>query len=125
MFTLEEKRKAIETLIKFDTGFTDTVAKLDYLDRAALYNWWHKYEEFSEVRSSRLTRKSKSTLETKRKAVAYYLKHGKHLAKTRRALGCPGSDELLRELIDELVSGERRIRAPHGALSTPEKIEIR
>ena len=59
MFSYEQRRKAIETLIRFDHSYADTIGELGYPSRAMLRNWWKDYEEFGEVRPDKRTREPK------------------------------------------------------------------
>lgn len=110
MFSYEQRRKAIETLIRFDRSYADTIRELGYPSRAMLRNWWKDYEEFGEVRPDKRTREPKYTDEMRRAAVDYYLEHGRSLARTMRAMGYPRSREYLSKWIDELAPGRRKVR---------------
>ena len=110
MFSYEQRRKAIETLIRFDHSYADTIRELGYPSRAMLRNWWKDYEEFGEVRPDKRTREPKYTDEMRRAAVDYYLEHGRSLARTMRAMGYPRSREYLSKWIDELAPGRRKVR---------------
>ena len=39
MYSIEQRRVAIETFVKFDHSYADTVAELGYSNRHTLYNW--------------------------------------------------------------------------------------
>lgn len=86
MYSLEQRKLAVETLIKFDHSYADTIAELGYPNRHSLYNWWKDYQEHGEVRPGKPTRQPKFTPEMKQAAVEHYLEHGKSLARTMRAL---------------------------------------
>ena len=49
IFSTEQRRIAIETFIRFDHSYADTVAELGYPNRHTLRNWWKEYEETGEV----------------------------------------------------------------------------
>ena len=59
MFSEEERRIAIETFIKYDHSYTDTVAELGYPNRATLGSWWREYESTGEISKGIGTRQSK------------------------------------------------------------------
>lgn len=110
MYSLEQRKLAVETLIKFDHSYADTIAELGYPNRHSLYNWWKDYQEHGEVRPGKPTRQPKFTPEMKQAAVEHYLEHGKSLARTMRALGYPKSRDYLASWTGELAPGQRRGR---------------
>lgn len=87
MYSKEQRRVAIETFIRFDHSYADTIAELGYPDRHSLRNWWREYRETGEVPVPKHEREPKYTLEMRREAVEHYLSHGRRLARTMRALG--------------------------------------
>ena len=44
MYSQERRRLAIETFIKFDHSYADTIAELRYPTRSALRAWWNEHE---------------------------------------------------------------------------------
>ena len=114
MYSIEQRRTAIETFIKFDHSYADTVAELGYPNRHTLYNWWKEYEETGELPVGKSHhRKSMYSEEQALAAVGYYLEHGKSLNRTMRALGYPKGGDTLRGWIDEHAPGERKKRGPN------------
>ena len=113
MFSTEQRRIAIETFIKFDHGYADTIAELGYPTRHSLRAWCKDYLERGEVRPPKRRREPKFTLEMRRAAVDYCLAHGKSLARTMRRMGYPASREYLCGWIDELAPGQRKYRGPN------------
>ena len=88
MFSTEQRRVAIETFIRFDHSYADTIAELGYPTRTCLRNWWKEYESTGEIPVGKgRHRKSRHTDGQARAAVGYYLEHGKSLSRTMRALG--------------------------------------
>lgn len=122
MYSMEQRRKAIETFIRFDHSVADTIAELGYPNRHTLYNWWKGYQLSGEGFLERSRRKPKHSAAKKREAVDYYLEHGKSLTRTIRAMGYPKSRETLGGWVDELAPGQRKHRgSPNpkkGVLST-------
>ena len=45
MFSTEQRRIAIDDLLKFDHSYADTITELGYPHRQTLRNWWKEYEE--------------------------------------------------------------------------------
>lgn len=39
MYSLEQRKLAVETLIKFDHSYADTITEPGYPNRHSLYNW--------------------------------------------------------------------------------------
>lgn len=112
MYSREQRRKAIETFIRFEHSVADTIAELGYPNRHTLYNWWKEYQLSGEEFLERKRRKPKYPDEKKRAAVDYYLEHGKSLTKTIRAMGYP-SREMLGNWVDVLAPGQRKYRGPN------------
>lgn len=113
MFSTEQRRIAIETFIRFDHGYADTIAELGYPTRHSLRAWYKDYLEHGEVRPPKRQREPKFTLEMRQAAVDYCLAHGKSLARTMRRMGYPASREYLCDWIDELAPGQRKYRGPN------------
>ena len=126
MFSTEQRRIAIETFIRFDHSYADTIAELGYPTRHSLRAWYKDYLEHGEVRPPKRQREPKFTLEMRQAAVDYYLAHGKSLARTMRKMGYPASREYLCDWIDELAPGQRKYRGPNpkaGPVPLAEKIQ--
>ena len=114
MFSTEQRRIAIETFIKFDHSYADTITELGYPHRQTLRNWWKEYEATGDIPVGKdHHRKSEYTDDQARAAVDHYLEHGKSLARTMRALGYPKGRETLCGWIDEIAPGERKKRGPN------------
>ena len=125
MFSTEQRRIAIETFIRFDHSYADTIAELGYPTRHSLRARYKDYLEHGEVRPPKRRREPEFTLEMRRAAVDCYLAHGKSLAGTMRRMGNPASGECLCGWIDELAPGQRKYRGPSpkaGPVPLAEKI---
>ncbi|MBR3314759.1 MAG: hypothetical protein IKG18_11550 [Atopobiaceae bacterium] len=116
MFSAEQRRIAIETFIKYDHSYADTVAELGYPNRATLRLWWKEYESTGEIPEGKGTRQSKYTDEQMRAAVDHYLEHGRSLSRTMRAMGYPKGRQTLCDWVDELAPGSRKRRGPRTRL---------
>ena len=126
MFSTEQRRIAIETFIRFDHSYADTIAELGYPTRHSLRAWYKDYLEHGEVRPPKRQREPKFTLEMRQAAVDYCLAHGKSLARTMRRMGYPASRECLCGWIDELAPGQRKCRGPNpkaGPVPLAEKMQ--
>ena len=113
MYSTEQRRIAIDTFIKFDYSYADTIAELGYPNRHTLNNWWREYKATGEVPIAKIIREPRFSDEQKREAVEHYLSHGKKLKRTMKALGYPKSRMTLCDWIDELAPGQRKYRGPN------------
>ena len=113
MFSEEQRRVAIETFIRYDHSYADTVAELGYPSRATLRLWWREYESTGEIPRGKGTRQSKYTDEQMRSAVDHYLEHGRSLSMTVKALGYPRGKQTLCDLIDETEFKTRPVFLTH------------
>ena len=110
MYSQEEVEKAINTFIRFDHSYADTIRELGYPNRQTLWLWWKSYRENDHNVIVCSKREPKYSEDDKRHAVNYYLEHGKSISRTIKKLGYPKSREYLRNWIDELAPGERKMR---------------
>jgi transposase InsO family protein/transposase-like protein len=110
VYSLEQRKRAVELYIKYGLKATATIRELGYPSRAQLVSWHREWQE----NGGRLTDRSleQYTLEQKRAAVRHYLTHGRCNAFTRRELGYPKCTAKLAEWIDEYAPGERRATQP-------------
>lgn len=122
MYSAKQRKEAIERSSGFDHSYADTIVELGYPSRAALRMWWKEYEKTGQLPQQKRNELSFSTQQMKA-AVAHYLKHGKNLSRTRRALGYPKSNATLAKWIDKLAHGKRKMRKTRSAPSVEEKIE--
>lgn len=113
MYSTEQRGLAIETFIRFDHSYADTIAELGYPDRHTLNSWWREYRETGEVPVGKMIREPRFPDGQKREAVEHYLGHGKSLSRAMRALGYPKGSDTLRGWIDELAPGQRKYRGPN------------
>ena len=115
MYSYEERMKAIELYIKYDRSIADTIRELGYPSRGALARWYKEYQKNGCLRRSYERKNHKYSLEEKKAAVDYYLKHGRSLRRTIRAMGYP-SVAALTKWIDALAPGERRVHVTAGTM---------
>jgi transposase InsO family protein/transposase-like protein len=99
--------KAVRLYIKYDFSAADTVRELGYPSRIMLVRWYREYQETGELHRQ-YTREPRHAPEQMQAAVDYYLNHGRSISRTVRAMGYP-SRETLREWIDQLAPGKRKI----------------
>lgn len=110
MYSLEQRKRAVELYIKYGLRATAAIRELGYPSRAQPVSWHRERQE----NGGRLTDRSleQYTPEQKRAAVRHYLTHGRCNAFTRRELGYPKCTAKLAEWIDEYAPGERRATQP-------------
>ena len=110
MYSLEQRKRAVELYIKYGLKATATIRELGCPSRAQLVSWHREWQE----NGGRLADRSleQCTLEQKRAAVRHYLTHGRRNASARRELGYPKCTAKLAERIDEYAPGERRATQP-------------
>ena len=120
--TQEEKQRAIELYIS--SGFSPTFVRrtLGYPSRSMLSRWYNDYLRDGFVRKPEKWA-GKYTAEQKKKAIEYYLNHGKNRAKTVRDLGYP-SQTLLYEWTKEFTPKKHRTYKPPKKFSAEDCIEI-
>ena len=52
MYSMEQKRVAIEMCIRFEHSFTDTITELGYPSATMLGRWWREYEDAGIARNT-------------------------------------------------------------------------
>jgi len=114
MHSYEERMKAVRLFIKYELSVADTIRELGYPTRNTLIRWYNEYLEKGDLHE-KFQKKPRFTQEEKRKAVDYYLEHGRCVRRTVRKLGYP-SRTTLTQWIDELAPGERKIRITQGSM---------
>ena len=108
MYSLEERQRAVDLLIKYDRSVADVRRELGYPSKRMLKIWRQEYEENGSLHQCYKGSNRLYSQEQKKEAVDYYLAHGRSLSRTVRAVGYP-TKEALRLWIDELAPGERKV----------------
>ena len=99
MYSKEERKRAIDLLLKYDLCFSDTIAELGYPDYSSLRQWYADYIKEQETGIERPDNPYvKYTQEQKETAVDYYNNHGRSISRTIRALGYPSRAPLVKWL---------------------------
>ncbi|MDD2482593.1 MAG: IS3 family transposase [Lutispora sp.] len=106
MYSLEEKKKAVDLYIQYDKQLLKTVETLGYPSRNSLRKWYYEFRD-SGAFKDKYTRGQKYTEEQKEKAIRYYLDHGSNATKTIAALGYP-CRPILKAWIDEKFPGKQK-----------------
>ena len=76
MFSYEERIKAINLLLQYDMSYAAVIRELGYPSRGALMNWYKEYIENGKLKKD-FIKKTKFSDEERKKAVNYYIEHGK------------------------------------------------
>ena len=120
-YSKEQRDRAVDLYIRYERCAADVIHELGYPSRGMLPVWYRERleEERAGRQSTRGKRYRRYTDEQKQAAVDHYLRHGRRLRRTMRALGYPKSHELLTAWIDELAPGRRKLR--HGPV--PEELK--
>lgn len=122
MYSAKQRKAAIDTFVRFDHSYADTIAEPGYPPGAALRMWWKEHEKTGQLPQQKRREPSSGTQQMKA-AAACYPKHGKNLSRARRALGHPKPDAALAKWIDKLAHGRRKMRKTRSAPSAEEKME--
>ena len=107
MYTLEEKKKAVDLFIKYDLSPAAVIHELGYPSKGRLYKWYQEYKETGEL-SDYKKQSGKYTKEQRETAVKYYLEHGKSISRTINALGYPKKTTLCDWLNEDLDGSQRK-----------------
>ncbi len=124
MYSTKKRLKAVELFLKYDFSYSDVFHELGYPHRRTLTIWYEQYleEQRTGIIRQPSERMSKYTENQKKDAVDYYLKHGKSISRTIRAMGYP-TRETFRKWRNELMPKERKIRLNHVQFSQEQKME--
>jgi putative transposase len=128
-YSMEQRRVAVETYVRFDCCGADTIRELGYpRDRKSLRSWYleWKAEQDDGQAWDRGQRSGRYTDGQKQAAVDFYVSHGRRIARTIRHMGYP-THQLLATWIDELAPGQRRSQArqvPHDQRSSAVRVLV-
>ena len=114
MYSYEERMKAVKLLMKYDLSYADTVRELGYPDRRMLRRWYEEYKDMGDLHK-RFIKHPNYDSDAIKRAVKYYLEHGRSIARTCRALGYP-SRGVLRSWIEEQAPGQRKTSNSGGSV---------
>lgn len=106
-YTAEERKRAVELLIKYDLSIHAVICELGYPSRGMLYLWYREYQASGNVDKYQQS-KSKYSPEQRKQAVDYYVAHGRSIARTIKALGYPGKTRLAEWINGDLPQNLRR-----------------
>ena len=88
MYPIEKKKEAIKLWLKYDKSISAVVKELPWLKRSTLGLWINEYNARKKFKN-KYTRKPKYSKAQRRKAVNYFINHGKSFTNTVNKLGYP------------------------------------
>ncbi|MBQ0071142.1 MAG: IS3 family transposase [Spirochaetales bacterium] len=105
-YTFEEKKAAVELLVKYDMRCKQVITELGYpLERHTLKAWYNEFKETGTFVNGHIERSRISngySDEEVQVTVNYYLEHGKNYKATMRAVGYPDNYHTLHRWIKKL-----------------------
>lgn len=109
MYSVEERKKAVELYYKYGKRIAAVLRDLDYkISKQALKSWVREYEATGTLHEKIERKKHKYSNEQKKAAVAFYLEHGRSIKFTLESMGYPGRTQL-KQWIDELAPNTRQV----------------
>lgn len=106
MYSLEEKKKAVDLYIQYDKQLSKTIKTFGYPSRNSLRGWYYEFRDSGEFKDT-YTRKQRYSEDEKEKAIKYYFEHGTNATKTIAALGYP-CRAVLKQWIAEKFPGQQK-----------------
>ena len=115
MYSLKDKKKAVDLLIKYDHAYTQVMRELGYPNSRTTLTKWNK--ELKETGKLKVCYQRRSRYSDKEKidAVNHYLEHGRNISRTIRKIGYPNR-VLLGKWIDELAFEEKKVSRAGGVV---------
>jgi transposase InsO family protein/transposase-like protein len=105
MYSYEKRKAAVELYLKYQS-YSATITELGYPSRGMLRQWLNELNNNEDLHRTQ-SRKTKYNEEQKKKAVDYYIGHGRCISRTIRALGYP-SRHYLEDWLTERVPDYNR-----------------
>lgn len=100
MYLYEKRKAAVELYLKYKS-YSVVITKLGYPSRGMLRQWINELNDNKDLHRTQ-SRKPKYNEEWKKKAVYFYIGHGRCISRTIRVLGYP-SRHYLEDWIKEHV----------------------
>lgn len=107
MYSYEQRVNAVELLVQYDMSYSSVMRELGYPSSRGSLRAWHREYLNKGMLHEKYDKKYKYSKEDKKKAVNYYLEHGKCISRTCRKIGYP-CRTLLKEWIEEIAPGQRK-----------------
>ena len=107
MYTIQERKKAIRLYIKYGLKAAPTIRELGYPSRKMLKRWYDDYKKI--IKYLLIPRENLDIQKTRKKAVNFYLTHGKNIAYTVRKLGYPSRSVLSNWICEDVKNHQSGI----------------
>ena len=115
MYSLKDKKKAVDLLIKYDYAYTQVMRELGYPNSRTTLTKWNKELKETGKLKVRYQRRSRYSDNEKIDAVNHYLEHGRNISGTIRQIGYPNR-ALLGKWIDEIAFEEKKVSRAGGVV---------
>ena len=113
MYLYKQRKKAVELYIKYGKNADAVIRKLGYPDRHSLKDWYKEYCEKGHLHrkyaDGRTLATSPYTEEQMKAAVSHYMRNGKSISVTIKALGYPKGRQTPSCWIERYRPGEKRV----------------
>lgn len=128
MYSYEQRKKAVELYIKYGLNAATVIQKIGYPDRHSLKSWYEEYCEKGHLHrkfaNGRTHVSSPYSEEQMRAAVSHYVKTGKRISSTIKALGYPKSPKTLSGWIEVYRPREKRVcRSGKAFVEYPKEVK--
>ncbi len=121
-FSNEQIKNAVDLYFKYNSKIEKVRRELGYPDRHTLKKWVEYYKTTGKYFKPKRKETSPYTKSQKRIAVDFYIKNGKCMKDTIKALGYPRKIHTLHDWIKELAPSELRIvKVSENVLKYPKK----
>lgn len=107
MYSYEDRIRAVRLYLKLGKRTGATILELGYPTKNALKSWHREYDQGHDLSVGYVRSRSKYSADQKKVAIEYYLRHGRCMAATLKALGYPGR-RMLAAWVDELHPRTRK-----------------
>lgn len=108
MYSNEDRMKVIRLYIEYDYNARAVIRELGYPSRNRLAIWYKEYQKHGTLDGLSQQNNSKYSKEQRQEAVDYYLKNGKSISRTIKALGYPGKTTLCDWLNEDVAHNKRK-----------------
>ena len=115
MYSLKDKKKAVDLLIKYDYAYTQVMRELGYPNSRTTLTKWNKELKETGNLKFRYQRRSRYSNKEKIEAVTHYLEHGRNISRTIRHIGYPNR-VLLGKWIDEIAFERKKVSLAGGVV---------
>ncbi|XME04371.1 IS3 family transposase [Lachnospiraceae bacterium C1.1] len=110
MYSYEQRKKAVELYFQYDHSLRAVQVELGYPNSVkSIRNWVNEFQHDEDLHRN-MVRSCKYSEEQRKKAVEYYLEHGKNVNRTCRILGYPSRTLLTQWIIEDVPQEQHNCR---------------